>query len=102
MPIPADAGRSSDEAVSPDGRDIRLGMPTNGRTTAVVDAATYRVEAVLKRGPRTNHPNFVTVGGVDHAYQTVGALNETLVYRRSKTGAPPTLVKTVHNLAPRR
>jgi YVTN family beta-propeller protein len=97
LPIPEQAGGSSDEAISPDGRDIWLGMPTNGRTTAVVNARTLRVEAVLNTGPRTNHPNFVTVGGVDYAYQTVGGLNETLVYRRSHTGAPPTLVKTIHN-----
>ncbi|MER6127297.1 hypothetical protein ABT173_32885 [Streptomyces sp. NPDC001795] len=97
LPIPQQAGGSSDEAISPDGRDIWLGMPTNGRTTAVVNAHTFRVEAVLNTGPRTNHPNFVTVGGVDYAYMTVGGLNETLVYRRSKTGAPPTLVKTIHN-----
>ncbi|MEE1805241.1 YncE family protein [Streptomyces sp. BE133] len=95
--IPAQAGGSSDEAISPDGRDIWLGMPTNGRTTAVVNARTLRVEAVLNTGPRTNHPNFVTVGGIDYAYMTVGGLNETLVYRRSKTGAAPTLVKTIHN-----
>lgn len=97
VPIPAQAGGSSDEAVSPDGREIWLGMPTNGRTTAVLNARTYRVEAVLRTGPRTNHPNFVTVGGVDYAYQTVGGLNETLVYRRSPNGAPPTLVKAIHN-----
>ncbi|MEV6114646.1 hypothetical protein AB0L59_19550 [Streptomyces sp. NPDC052109] len=97
LPVPEQAGGSSDEAISPDGRDIWLGMPTNGRTTAVVNARTLRVEAVLNTGPRTNHPNFVTVGGVDYAYQTVGGLNETLVYRRSRTGAPPTLVKTIHN-----
>ncbi|MFB7186950.1 hypothetical protein ACFCZT_16970 [Streptomyces sp. NPDC056230] len=98
LPIPEQAGGgSSDMAISPDGRDIWLGMPTNGRTTAVVNARTFRVEAVLNTGPRTNHPNFVTVDGVDYAYQTVGGLNQTLVYRRSKTGAPPTLVKTIHN-----
>ncbi|MGW1802029.1 hypothetical protein ACWCQN_40510 [Streptomyces sp. NPDC001984] len=95
--IPAQAGGSSDEAISPDGRDIWLGMPTNGRTTAVVNARTLHVEAVLNTGPRTNHPNFVTVGGVDYAYMTVGGKNETLVYRRSKTGTAPTLVKTIHN-----
>jgi YVTN family beta-propeller protein len=69
----------------------------NGTTTAVVNANTYKVEAVLRTGPRTNHPNFVTVGGVDYAYQTVGGLNETLVYRRSHNGKPPKLVKTIHN-----
>ncbi|WP_269854812.1 YncE family protein [Streptomyces sp. RPT161] len=97
VPIPAEAGESSDEAISPDGREIWLGMPTNGRTTAVLNAATYKVEAVLRTGPRTNHPNFATVGGIDYAYQTVGGLNETLVYRRSHNGTPPTLVKTIHN-----
>lgn len=95
--IPSYAGGSSDEAVSPDGKEIWLGMPTNGRTTAVLNAKTYRVEAVLETGPRTNHPNFVTVGGVDYAYVTVGDLNQTLVYRRSPAGGMPTLVARINN-----
>jgi YVTN family beta-propeller protein len=95
--IPTSAGGSSDEAVSPDGKEIWLGMPNNGRTTTVLNATTYRVEAVLDTGPRTNHPNFVTVGDVNYAYLTVGDLNQTLVYRRSSNGGPPTLVKRIHN-----
>ena len=92
--VPTGAGGSSDEAISPDGKEIWLGMPTNGKTTTVVNAQTYHVEAVLNTGPRTNHPNFVTV---DYAYQTVGDENQTLVYRRSTTGGAPTLVKTIAN-----
>jgi len=95
--IPHIAGGSSDEAISPDGKEIWLGMPDNGYTTAVVNAQTYKVEAVLNTGPRTNHPNFVTVDGVNYAYMTVGDLGQTLVYRRSTTGGPPTLVKRIHN-----
>jgi YVTN family beta-propeller protein len=72
-------------------------MPVNGYTTAVLNAKTYQVEAVLNTGPRTNHPNFVTVGGVDYAYLTVADLNQTLVYRRSQNGGPPTLVKRIQN-----
>src|SRR5918996_3458105 len=72
-------------------------MPENGYTTAVVNAHTYKVQAVLNTGPRTNHPNFVTVDGVNYAYMTVGGLGQTLVYRRSTTGGPPTLVKRIHN-----
>jgi YVTN family beta-propeller protein len=97
VPIPGDAGGSSDEAISPDGKEIWLGMPTNGKTTTVLNASTYRVEAVLDTGPRTNHPNFVTVDGVNYAYLTVGDLNQTLVYRRSTDGGPPTLVKRIDN-----
>jgi YVTN family beta-propeller protein len=52
---------------------------------------------VFNSGPRTNHPNFVTVGGVNYAYLTVGNLNETLVYRRSGTGRPPVLVRRIHD-----
>src|SRR5919106_485717 len=95
--VPHVAGGSSDEAISPDGKEIWLGMPTNGYTTAVVNAQTYKVQAVLNTGPRTNHPNFVTVDGVSYAYLTVGDLGQTLVYRRSSTGGPPTLVKRIHN-----
>jgi YVTN family beta-propeller protein len=95
--IPNVAGGSSDEGISPDGREIWLGMPNNGYTTAVVNLHTYHVEAVLNTGPRSNHPNFVTVDGVDYAYLTVGDLDQTLVFRRSATGGPPTLVKRIHN-----
>ena len=95
--VPSAAGGSSDEAISPDGKEIWLGMPNNGKTTAIVNAQNYRVEAVLDTGPRTNHPNFVTVDGVDYAYLTVGGLGQTLVYRRSTTGEAPTLVKTIAN-----
>jgi YVTN family beta-propeller protein len=95
VPIPPAAGGSSDEAISPDGREVWLGMPTNGKSVAVVNTKTHRVEAVFNSGPRTNHPNFVTVGGVNYAYLTVGDLNETLVYRRSGTGRPPVLVKRI-------
>jgi YVTN family beta-propeller protein len=95
VPIPAAAGGSSDEGISPDGKEVWLGMPTNGRTVAVINAKTYHVEALLNTGPRTNHPNFVTVGGVNYAYLTVGDLNETLVFRRSANGGPPTLVKRI-------
>jgi YVTN family beta-propeller protein len=97
VPIPPSAGGSSDEAISPDGNEVWLGMPTNGWATAVLNARTSRVEAVLNTGPRTNHPNFVTVGGVNYAYLTVGDLNQTLVYRRSPNGGPPTLVKRIHD-----
>jgi YVTN family beta-propeller protein len=95
VPIPPAAGGSSDEAISPDGREVWLGMPTNGKTVAVINTRTHRVEALLNSGPRTNHPNFVTVGGVNYAYLTVGDLNETLVFRRSATGGPPVLVKRI-------
>jgi YVTN family beta-propeller protein len=95
--IPAKAGGSADEAISPDGKEVWLGMPINGKTTAVVNAKTSRVQAVLDTGPRTNHPNFVTVGGVNYAYMTVGDLNQTLVYRRSTSGGPPALVKRIRH-----
>ncbi len=95
--VPSGAGGSSDEAISADGKEIWLGMPNNGKTTAIVNAQTYRVEALLDTGPRTNHPNFVTVDGVDYAYMTVGDLSQTLVYRRSPNGDAPTLVKTIDN-----
>jgi YVTN family beta-propeller protein len=97
IPIPAAAGGSSDEAISPDGKEVWLGMPTNGKTVAVINTKTRRVEALLNTGPRTNHPNFVTVGNVNYAYLTVGNVNETLVYRRSAHGGPPVLVKRIHD-----
>jgi YVTN family beta-propeller protein len=95
IPIPAAAGGSSDEAISPDGKEVWLGMPANGWAVSVINTKTHRVEAVLNTGPRTNHPNFVTVGGVNYAYLSVGNLNQTLVFRRSANGGPPVLVKRI-------
>ncbi|HTJ33152.1 MAG TPA: beta-propeller fold lactonase family protein [Dactylosporangium sp.] len=95
--VPAQAGGSSDEAISPDGRELWLGMPNNGRTTTVLNTGTHKVQAVLDTGPRTNHPNFATVGGVDYAYMTVGDLDQTLVYRRDPGGKPPTLVHRIQH-----
>ncbi|AGK99454.1 YVTN family beta-propeller repeat protein [Clostridium pasteurianum BC1] len=95
--LPTTAGGSSDEAISPDGKEIWVGMPNSGKTVTVLNANTYRVEALLDTGLRTNHPNFVTVDGINYAYVTVGDLNQTLVYSRSTNGGPPTLVKRIHN-----
>ena len=88
------APRSSDEAISPDGRELWLGHPFDGKTS-VVDARRFRTMAVLSTGPRTNHPNFVSKPDGLYAYVTVGGLNQTLVYRRG--GAHPRLVKRIHN-----
>jgi YVTN family beta-propeller protein len=88
------APESSDEAISPDGRELWLGHPFTGQTT-VIDAKRMRVITILDTGPRTNHPQFITKpGGHQFAYLTVGGLNETLVYR-DHGGAPPTLVTRI-------
>jgi YVTN family beta-propeller protein len=85
---------SSDEAISPDGRELWLGHPFVGKTS-VVDARRFRVLAILDSGPRTNHPNFVSKPGGRFAYVTVGGLDQTLVYRRG--GAHPRLVKRIEH-----
>lgn len=95
--IPLEACGSSDAAISPDGKEIWLGMLENGKTT-VISTKDFRVQGVLGTGPRTNHPNFVTVEGVNYAYLTVGDLNQTLVYRRAFfESGHPTLVKRIQN-----
>lgn len=93
--IPEAAGGSADFAVSPDGAEVWLGHPASGMTT-VIDTATLTVRAVLDTGPRTNHPNFATVDGVDYAYVTVGGLGQTKVFRRTEDGEPE-LVATIEN-----
>lgn len=94
IPIPEEVGGSADLARTPDGDEVWLGHPNNGKTT-VVDARTLEVKAVLDTGPRTNHPNFVTRDGVDYAYVTVGGLNQTKVFRRTEDA--PQLVTTIDN-----
>jgi YVTN family beta-propeller protein len=89
------APESSDEAISPDGRELWLGHPFTGQTT-VIDARRMRVLAILNTGPRTNHPQFVTKpDGRNYAYLTVGGLNQTLVFLRD--GARPRLVRRIQD-----
>jgi YVTN family beta-propeller protein len=88
------APMSSDEAISPDGRELWLGHPFTGQLT-VIDAKRMRVITILMTGPRTNHAQFITKpGGREFAYVTVGGLNETLVYR-DRGGAAPRLVTRI-------
>ena len=88
------APMSSDEAISPDGRELWLGHPFTGQLT-VVDVKRMRVIAILRTGPRTNHAQFITKpDGRQFAYLTVGGLNETLVYR-DHGGKRPTLVTRI-------
>jgi YVTN family beta-propeller protein len=88
------APMSSDEAISPDGRELWLGHPFTGQLT-VIDAKRMRVITILKTGPRTNHTQFITKRGRgEYAYVTVGGLNETLVYR-DRGGAAPRLVTRI-------
>ena len=85
---------SSDEAISPDGKEVWATDKMSGKTT-VVDALHFRVLTILDTGPRTNHPNFVSTRTGDYAYVTVGGANQTLVYRRA--GAHPTLVTRIQD-----
>ncbi len=88
------APMSSDEAISPDGRELWLGHPFTGQLT-VIDAKRRRVITILRTGPRTNHTQFITKpDGREFAYVTVGGLNETLVYR-DRAGAAPRLVARI-------
>jgi len=85
---------SSDEAISPDGKEVWAPDKMSGKTT-VVDALHFRVLATLDTGPRTNHPNFVSTRTGDYAYVTMGGANQTLVYRRD--GAHPVLVTRIQD-----
>src|SRR4051812_24488324 len=89
------APESSDEAISPDGRELWLGHPFTGQTT-VIDARRMRVLTILNTGPRTNHPQFITKpDGRNYVYLTVGGLNQTLVFLRD--GARPRLVRRIQD-----
>jgi YVTN family beta-propeller protein len=89
------APESSDEAISPDGRELWLGHPFTGQTT-VIDARRMRLLTILNTGPRTNHPQFITKpDGRNYVYLTVGGLNQTLVFLRD--GARPRLVRRIQD-----
>ncbi|WP_081622959.1 YncE family protein [Marinobacter gelidimuriae] len=94
--IPKQAGGSADLAVTPDGKEVWLGQPITGHTT-VIDTDKLDVKTVLETGPRTNHPNFVTLDGVNYAYVTVGGENVTKVFRRPQDGSNPVQVDTIKN-----
>ena len=85
---------SSDEAISPDGKEVWAADKMTGETT-VVDAVHFQVLAILHTGPGTNHPNFVSTRTGNYTYVTVGDTNDTLVYRRD--GAHPVLVTRIHD-----
>lgn len=87
---------SSDEAISPDGRELWAAHKTTGQTS-VIDAKTFALVGVVETGLRTNHPNFVTTPTAAYAYVSVGGLNETQVYRRN--GGAPQLVKRIKDTA---
>jgi len=94
------APRSSDEALSPDGRELWLGHPFDAKVT-VVDARRMRVLTILATAPGPNHPNFVTKrNGRDYAYVNRRGLNQVLVFQRD--GATPRLVKRIKTAATRR
>lgn len=95
--IPAQAGSSADEAVSPDGAELWLGHPGTGLTT-VVDARRFMVKVSFETGPRTNHINFVTFRDAAYAYVTVGDLNVTKVFRRVSqyVGLPQQAAEVMH------
>ncbi|KQU69688.1 hypothetical protein ASD62_03255 [Phycicoccus sp. Root563] len=84
---------SSDMALSPDGTELWAAHKKVGKVT-VIDLQAGRITSVLKTGPDTNHPAFVTTPRAGFVYLTVGAENTTKIYRRH-TGAAPTLVGAV-------
>jgi YVTN family beta-propeller protein len=93
--ITGTAPQSSDEALTPDGRELWLGHPFTGQIT-VIDTRRMRVLTILNTGPRTNHAQFITKpDGHEYAYVTVGGLNETLVYRLN--GAHPQLIRRIND-----
>jgi YVTN family beta-propeller protein len=78
---------SSDEALSPDGEQLWAAHKKTGQVS-VIDTRTGTVTSVLNTGPATNHPTFVTTAQGAFAYITVGALNETKIYRRHGSDTP--------------
>ena len=97
--VPALAGGSADEAISPDGAELWLGHPASGYST-VIDARRFVVKASFVTGARTNHPNFVTFRNAAYTYVTVGDLNVTKVYLRAAqyNGAPQQTDQITHTV----
>lgn len=97
--VPALAGSSSDEAISPDGAELWLVHPASGYST-VIDARRFVVKTPFVTGARTNRPNFVTFRNAAYTYVTVGDLNVTKVYLRAEqyNGAPQQSGQITHSV----
>lgn len=65
-----------------------------GKVT-VIDLQQRKIVAVVDTGPESNHPNFVILDGINHAFVTLGGLNETKVYRQQYACELPVYVGAV-------
>ncbi|KAF2796062.1 hypothetical protein K505DRAFT_238554, partial [Melanomma pulvis-pyrius CBS 109.77] len=85
---------SSDMMLSADGARLWVAHKMIGKVT-VVSTTSRRIISVLDTGAETNHPNFAELNGTTYAFVTVGALDETKVYKQRDPEVPPTYVGAI-------
>ena len=72
---------SPDIAATPDGRQVWLTLKDIGKVMVFDARPPFAVLKTIDTGPITNHVNFAATRKGQHAYVTVGGLNQVKVFR---------------------
>ncbi|EXJ59331.1 uncharacterized protein A1O5_12212 [Cladophialophora psammophila CBS 110553] len=87
---------SSDMQISADGGTIWT-MHKMAGTATVIDLNARRVVTAVNVGVEPNHANFAVLNGTTHVFTTVGASNETKVYRQDSPSSAPVYLTSIRS-----
>ncbi|KIX98043.1 uncharacterized protein Z520_06122 [Fonsecaea multimorphosa CBS 102226] len=85
---------SSDMQISADGGTIWT-MHKMAGTASVIDLNARSVVTAVDIGAEVNHANFAVLNGTTHVFTTVGASNETKVFRQDSPGSAPVYLTSI-------
>ncbi|OAP57006.1 hypothetical protein AYL99_09118 [Fonsecaea erecta] len=87
---------SSDMQISADGGTI-WAMHKMAGTATVIDLNARSVVTAVTIGAEVNHANFAVLNGTTHVFTTVGATNETKVFRQDSPSSAPVFVTSIRS-----
>ncbi|OQU99713.1 hypothetical protein CLAIMM_05309 [Cladophialophora immunda] len=87
---------SSDMQISADGGTIWT-MHKMAGTATVIDLDARSVVTAVDVGVEPNHANFAVLNGTTHVFTTVGASNETKVYRQDSPSSVPVYLTSIRS-----